>query len=75
MTFCRWKRKALIHTWLWGDRMFGSLKALNSVVEQLKQILEREDIQEKLRGEGVKGKLEIEGYKIYFLIRKEEENE
>lgn len=55
--------------------MFGSLKALNAVVEQLTKLLEREDVKEKLKGEGVKGKLEIEGYQIYFLIKKEGDNE
>ncbi|WP_202320195.1 hypothetical protein [Archaeoglobus neptunius] len=55
--------------------MLGSLKALNSIVDQLNKLLEREDIQRKLKGEGVKGKLEIEGYQIYFLIKREGENE
>jgi|Deesub1362B_J571_1020462.scaffolds.fasta_scaffold14534_3 hypothetical protein len=55
--------------------MLGSLKALNGLMEQLNKLLERKDIQEKLEGEGVKGKLEIEDYQIYFLIKKEGKNE
>ncbi|MBO8182036.1 MAG: hypothetical protein H0Z28_04485 [Archaeoglobus sp.] len=55
--------------------MLGSLKAINGLIDQLNKLLEREDIQEKLKNEGVKGKLEIEGYKIYFVIKKEGEDE
>jgi hypothetical protein len=53
--------------------MFGSFKALNQVMEQITSFLERDDVKQKLKEEGIKGKLEIEGYQIYFLIKKEED--
>ena len=50
--------------------MLEMLNAFNGLISQLSKLMEREDIKEKLNGDGVKGKLEIEDLEVFFLVRR-----
>ena len=50
--------------------MLEMLNAFNGLISQLSKLMEREDIKEKINGDGVKGKLEIENLEVFFLVRR-----
>lgn len=50
--------------------MLTIFKTIENLSEQIRKVIDTENIREKIEGDGVKGKLELEGYVIYFLIQK-----
>lgn len=55
--------------------MLEILNAFNGLISQLNKLMNREDVKEKLDGNGIKGKLEIEDLEVFFLVRRKNEEE
>ena len=55
--------------------MLEILNAFNGLISQLNKLMDREDVKEKLDGNGIKGKLEIEDLEVFFLVRRKNEEE
>lgn len=55
--------------------MLEILNAFNGLISQLNKLMNREDVKEKLDGNGIKGKLEIEDFEVFFLVRRKNEEE
>ena len=68
-------KRLMIPIQRWVDNMLEILNAFNGLISQLNKLMDREDVKEKLDGNGIKGKLEIEDLEVFFLVRRKNEEE